>query len=335
MPIITDPEQVVPDIVAFSGQRSFGSVPAGTTRQEFVDAVKDHCVLAGWELLATEVQAHGTGYTLRSQQSPWYNIETIPTWYVGNKIVLTYDMTQASNLRFRVGVDYGGTTELAMNVSQVWGVTDANLNSYGHFILANPYQLVTWTDVDVEGLSNTNALGDFIVSALNNPKNMLQKNQIIHNVVGTVRLRGSVSDIHTGSVGGGDYVCYRTRNSAGSYTWLNNNVNSMVPCGSQGNRTRYGRRIWNRGLDPTMSDINYGSPFFSPPYCLHTLPGNSGHTINGFFWDAFNISEGFSHDCKIIKSERNWARFCGQTELQASNVGASMFFNIDNNLPEE
>ena len=335
MPIITDPEQVVPDIVAFSGQRAYAEHPANGSRQEMVDAIVDTCTLAGWEVTATTSQTNGTGYTIRSQQSPWYNIDKIPAWYIGNKIIVEIDMTQASSIRVRVGADYGGTTVHKMSAGEFFSISDALSLPYARFILANPYQLITWLDRDPTGIGNPHTFGDLLISALNNPKNMLQKNKIIHNIIATPRLRAGNTDIVGGSVIGSEYVCYRTRDTAGSYSFLQTGFNVMTPVGGRANRQREGRRIWNRGLDPTMSDVNNGSPFFVPPYVLGRLPGSSTTTVNGFLWDSFVITEGFSVNAKIDKSERRWGRFCGSSLIEVNNVGSTLFFNTDENLPEE
>lgn len=332
----------VPDIVAFSGHRDFTTLVSGFTRAELTTAFVDSLTSVGWEILSgPTVQSFGNGYFFRSQQSPWYDHDNVPAWYVGNKIVLELNNQESSTqIRFRVGVDYNGSTEHFMTSTLRFELTLSQITSNDFHILSNPYQMVYWSENVAgsgSGSQDGNAqLRSFIVSAINLPKAMLQLNKIVHCVIATTRVRGW-NECLGGNANGRDYVCYRTKDDSGSFTEAslgNDGLRFLCPSSGHSVRSRIGRRIWNRSLDISMTDETQWSGFFSPPYSLFELPGNSTPTINGFLWDCFVISEGFHLNTTIEQTERNWTVFGGRNLTGGGSTGASLWFNIDPIEPE-
>lgn len=332
----------VPDLVAFSGHRVFTTLASGFTRAELTQAIADALTEVGWDIISgPTVQTHGNGYFFRSQQSPWYDHDNIPAWYLGNKCVLELNNQESSTqIRFRVGVDYNGTTEHMMTAAVRFELQLAEIAGFDFYIHANPYQMMYWS-ANVDGSGSGSQDGDqqfrsLIVSAINLPKNMLQLHRIIHCVMATTRVRGLNTELGGGATGR-DYVCFRVKDDAGNFS-----QNSLGDDGlrfftphsgfSRGHRT--GRRIWNRSLDVTMTDENQWSAFFCPPYACFKLPDELETTINGFLWDCLVITEGFHLNTVIEQTDRNWAVFGALNLTSPTGAGSALFVCIDEIEPE-
>src|SRR5690606_12935552 len=169
------------DLVGFSGQRVYTQLPSGFTRSEMTDAIVDGLQEVVWEKLSgPTVQAQGNGYVLRSQQSPWYDPENIPDWYVGNKIRLTIDNTESADIRFFVAADLADSEIALASTPMIYRFTSGA--GFGYNMLFNPYQLVMWSDKHPEGDPNNARFSGIIVSALNLPKFVQQKKRIVHSI---------------------------------------------------------------------------------------------------------------------------------------------------------
>lgn len=299
-------EAQIPDITAFSGQRKFTKLDAGHNIAQLKSHWITTLVAGGWEQIGID--------TVRSQQSPWYNVENVPNWYLGNRAVVIFDDTVGGQLRVRVGADYAGTTEHLMT-TQFFRTDIADVTAFDRYTLASPYQLVTWTSRDPNTAANVDRLGDMVISAINIPKAVFQRQQVVHCIYGTNRLRGFTQGLGVALGTGTDYICYRTRNDTGSFTQLGKQGRFITPTGGRSPRVVAGRRVWNRALDPTMIDSTKWSAFFTPTYIAYPLPTTTTLTINGFLWDSFIITEGFSYQAVIEKIGRQWHRYAGTQDL--------------------
>ena len=314
-----------PDLAGFSGQRTHTILDGGFTRADYINALHENLLDSGWQVLAgPTAQTFGNSYTYLSQQSPWYDTDNIPDWYVGNRIALETDHTNSVDFRFRYGAyrNDTGVIELMSSASEFHRLRIGETLGARHHLLACPYQFATWSERDNVASNNTHA--GFFVSALNLPKFFLQRNAIIHLIYASDGFRTT-----TQSLGGNftnTYVAFKTNGSLGAYRFNQHISTFVTPIGALNNRS--GRRIWYRELDPEMADDSKWSMFYVPPRLIFRLPGTSNLTINGFLWDAILMSQAFTRNAVISAGGFNWMKFAGFESTNPNVQGANLFFRI-------
>jgi hypothetical protein len=313
------------DLVALTGQRDYRTVTS-TTRQTVTDAVRDSLLAGGWTQLSSHVDTFGTGYTMRSQRVPWYEVGNEPTWYVGNKLRLRLDNNNSSVILITPSMDLNGVSELASSIS--YSLAFASVTTL--HILSNPFQLVYWDNTNKTASTATQNTS-LIVSAVNLPRFVQEKEGVIHCAIASNRIRGS-SFLSSETSAGFEWSAYKTYFGT-STTWAGQTQTARrfqflaLVGGHAPNDNDSGKYIWSRSLDPTMVDETKWQPFLQPPYTIWPLQGfNVGPpTINGWLWDCIIV--GRNYDAATVISSlqlREWRCF-SHRPTQINNA-ASLFF---------
>jgi len=325
----------VTDLVAFSGvgfKKYEKLLSAAINQDSITTLLVDNLLSVGWTIIeGPTAQAFGTGYKLRSQQSPWYDDNNVPSWYVGNKLVLQIDNGQNSNfLVLGLGVDHNGTTEFLTDTtisSEQFRLRYADVGDFNFH--CNRYQFAYWGS----NIGSVSSAPDrmLVASVVNVPKALQQRFGVIHMAVGSSRFRRDTGSFG-GDGGGKDWSVYRTKFDAGtSHITQKGDRDLLRFMTVRSGREEFitsGRRIWNRGLDLDMSDPTKWSAFMLPATAIWTLPGETTATINGFFWDALILSEGFTDGTVIDPfAERRWVYFDGTRNPTNDNQATTMFLN--------
>ncbi len=320
----------VTDLVAFTGTgfKKYEKLSSAAINQDSItELLVNNLLSVGWTIIEGPIsQTFGTGYKLKSQQSPWYDEDNIPDWYVGNRLVIHIDNSQSSAyLAIGLGVDYDGTTEFLIDTSDAYKLRYASVGDFNFH--CNRYQFVYWgSNIGTKSSAPDRTL---IASVLNVPKALFQRFGIVHMAVASSRFRFGGTTL-AGDEGGKDWSVIRTKFDEGLDHFSQKSDRDLlrfmtVRSGAKEN-TISARRIWNRGEDLTMIDPTKWSAFMLPAAAIWTLPGSTIATINGFFWDALILTEGFTDGTVIDPfAERRWNYFDGTRDPSVDALATTMF----------
>ena len=313
---------LIPDFIGFSGNKVYNTIAeADITRAGMTSLIVSSLTSVGWTIISGPTPAdHGDEYEVHSDQSPWWDENNTPDWYVGGRIYLHIFQGNSTRIGIRVGEFYNGAVENEMP-SNEWLPIWASSLGFDFHVFANPYQCFIWHDV----LTNT-ANADVYFGALNVPKALQQREKVISTVVLTT-FKWTSTSLQ------GDSRFYHTWRSKD--TTISAFSNFTPKAGRLGFSTVIGRheriegrRIWDRVRDPTMSNNKLWKPFAIPARVSYQISGDVVELFYGFIWDAVVLSEGFTWDSATPIEGKNYRVIAGSIG-ETNAPAASLWINID------
>jgi len=273
---------------------------------------------AGWSIVSGPTPgAFGDDYELVSQQSPWYDLDNVPTWYNAGKAVITITNSNSTHIRIQVGVRENIGTILSGagggGLGAFFNIGTSGTDMYYH---AGPYQFAMWplARPSSPNTSGVESMPQILVSSLHIPKHLFQREQVKTTVIATNYPHGSITHFLPSNT----YIIYQ--DNLGNVVTKPTLLVTNILTGGHENLRDTGM-IWNPSKDPDMSlsgdettmvGFNVAQPFVSTAVIGSTFDGrNLGYGLFGFLWDAIYVNEVYLK--KDLSSSFNTGKADSQT----------------------